>query len=218
MERSTVPSSHPRLPRAAGRASGLFVLALGAALAASAGARASALVYQLSGYGSFEEPGGGNSAGEFVFTFTGGSSSAGNDQSPLNGTLQFFPYSYGPSPVYTLSDATDLELNPSSTPPYLFGFSLPSVTTYIELSDASLSSDSLASPFSVTVALTPLQEGYLATPISVGGGQYATLETFSSDVTFSAAAAVPEAATWAMMLIGLGGLGVTLRARRISLA
>ena len=45
-----------------------------------------------------------------------------------------------------------------------------------------------------------------------------TLNEAIDDITFSAAAAVPEPSTWAMMLIGFAGIGYSMRRRRRSTA
>ena len=45
-------------------------------------------------------------------------------------------------------------------------------------------------------------------------GQYSLVVSGQGTATFNNIAAVPEPATWAMMLVGFGGMGVVLRRRR----
>jgi hypothetical protein len=65
--------------------------------------------------------------------------------------------------------------------------------------------------------------GFYALPIvSNGSGDITitvdSLETDGAAVSGIAIAAVPEPSTWAMLMVGLGGLGAVLRRRRVALA
>jgi hypothetical protein len=66
-----------------------------------------------------------------------------------------------------------------------------------------------AAPRSFALTLLDVSPGFSAAPGNA-------LTTFSADGTgnFSIGAAVPEPATWALMVLGFGGLGATLRSRR----
>jgi hypothetical protein len=65
------------------------------------------------------------------------------------------------------------------------------------------------------VVLNPAQFGISLWPV-VGKGFSGFSEFVPGDGTF--AVGVPEPATWAMMIVGFGGLGVALRARRRAFA
>lgn len=188
-------------------AAGVAGLAIAAATAAPA--QATPITYTISGYGSYEEPGGINTGGFFSFAFTGDTTN-GNYQLGLPGTLTLTPYSYPSTPGYSgsLTSPTLLELT-ASNPAYLFAFSLPAVNLFIQLTGSALAGVSLDAPFSVTVpeadVSIPLQ------PIYVGGDtqHLAYIEALTSDITFSGAvSAVPEASTWAMLCVGFFGLGL----------
>jgi hypothetical protein len=60
--------------------------------------------------------------------------------------------------------------------------------------------------------LVGIQNGYLKHFTAVGDGQ------FSTDLSSGGGGGVPEPATWALMLVGVGGIGATVRRRRSALA
>ena len=78
--------------------------------------------------------------------------------------------------------------------------------------DNFISSLNFADELSHTVILSDVSEGSFTTPNDSGQDTYANFKNLT--VLVQAVSAVPEPATWGMMIFGFGIAGVTLRVRR----
>jgi hypothetical protein len=211
-------------------------LALGVGFAAS-GASAASLVVT-----SYSTPNGDGQAsgGEFNYwdrNYTG-SGSTTTDHSPLSGGLGALTDGYvSPDPWYNVSNTAGTgpyvgwEFQINGEPTIVFNFAGASTVNTVSVAVDNTGVGGVSAPATLTingVNYTPT-----ATPISstsewltVSGlsltGSSLTLTpndnpnawTFISEVSFGGVAGVPEPGTWAMMLVGFGGLGALLRSRR----
>lgn len=112
----------------------------------------------------------------------------------------------------TINDITSLVLGASVSPLFTLSdgvtFSLTNITNIDRLQGDNVLAFTGSGSFGGSlggVAITPTLGNFV---FSTQGG---TLTTFSATAT---AVAVPEPATWALMLLGFGGMGMVLRKRR----
>ena len=148
------------------------------------------------------------------FTATNVIRIAGTDAPPLTSVNGTFTYDYTGGNALTLT-AFSLDLGSTH-------FGLPSVGSTFNIVNGSLQIGGLANggisnllgttnDFVLTLTFDPLT----GTGTS-GAFQFTTANTnsFFLATTASSAAAVPEPATWAMMLLGFGGIGFAMRRGR----
>lgn len=93
----------------------------------------------------------------------------------------------------------------------------------VTFSNVFLTGTGLAGPVALSQVLFDPNDTFLRNMISVGAGTYTlniqgtpgtTAGSISGTVAFSSVAAVPEPGTWALMLLGFGAVGFSMRRRR----
>ena len=93
----------------------------------------------------------------------------------------------------------------------------------VTFSNVFLTGTGLAGPVALSQVLFDPNDTFLRNMISVGAGTYTlniqgtpgtTAGSISGTVAFSSVAAVPEPGTWALMLVGFGAVGFSMRRRR----
>jgi len=195
------------------------VLTCGVASAAEAAER-----YSFSGTASYQTNVAGNTGGYYDVTFT--SASVPQSGGPgytyvydLTGTATFtpfFPSQSNPVVSGTLTDIYTLVLRQDATTP----------AYYVDLFDSSASILWSITGSASDVVMLDLTRPGSATPptniidqnfIDFTNGGYGLIEVPQSYLTFTIAdipAAVPEPASWALMVGGFGLAGATLRRRR----
>lgn len=200
-------------------------LILAAALTCSvAGAAEAAESYSFSGFASYQTGLAGNTGGYYDVTFTSTQApqSGGPDYTyvyDLTGTATFTPYvpsSFNPVVTGTLTDIYTLVLRQDpATPAY-----------YVDLLDSSANILWAITGDASDVGQLDLTKAGTATPttniidqnfIDFTNGNYGLIQVPTSYLTFTIAdipGAVPEPASWALMVSGFGLAGTALRRRR----
>ncbi len=118
-----------------------------------------------------------------------------------------------------------------SEPTITFHFAGPSTVTSVSVAVDNTGVGGVSAPGTLVingVSYTPVVTSFSASSewltvsgLSLSGSSLTLMPdsnpnawTFISEVTFNGATGVPEPASWALMLVGFGGLGVALRSRR----
>lgn len=146
-------------------------------------------------------------AGAFSFTYAGPTTDIGaihlaNGANLLSGT-------FGGANITGMASATSGGVNDATSSGGVLAFS----SDFLSFSGSairaySLSMTSIADPIFGTPGLTASAGQSLASFVAVTTG------SFESDVTGGGNQGVPEPATWAMMIVGVAGVGLALRRRQ----
>lgn len=148
-----------------------------------------------------------------LLTGTTGSATTATEQTYINQLLAGSPTSSGAgyTPPYSLSTGTVLGSLPSLTgtagSAFVYDFSPLALSGYTVFAAHFGNSPYSTSPDVTAFWLLNLGSTPTST-ITIGNGQGV------SNAQIFATGAVPEPATWAMMLLGFGGMGMTMRRRR----
>jgi len=209
-------------------AAGLAPIALSLAFAISATpASATPIEYDLTGTASYFA-GSGETGGNYDLKFIGDTSNISPAGAPadtevtlsqLTESVVFTPFSASvPGFSGVVATPTSFVFDPTPTLDLLFGFDSV-FNTIFTLEGPGLDSFSLGSTsYSQSFPIGGTEAAIPSDFTTVVGGQTFDIEVLTSPVTLTAsvpvASSTPEPATWAMMLVGFGGLGVAMRSRR----
>lgn len=93
----------------------------------------------------------------------------------------------------------------------------------VDFSNVFLTGTGLSAPIALSQLIGDPDDTFISNLISVGAGTYTlniegtpgrSAGSISGTVAFNAVAAVPEPGTWALMLLGFGAIGFSMRRRR----